>query len=88
MAELEVLNPVAEIRGDLNAQGVSPRLATLEERTWGCCGPGLPTVTWRCVEWSSACRSDFPKCERSFTAASIRLRRACCAKWRRPAMGL
>jgi hypothetical protein len=35
MTELEVLNPVAKIRGDIEAQGVSPRLATLEGRTVG-----------------------------------------------------
>ena len=36
MTELEVLNPVAEIRGDLNARGVSPRLTTLRwlPRQW------------------------------------------------------
>jgi hypothetical protein len=35
MTELEVLNPVAEIRGDIEAQGVSPRMAILEGRTVG-----------------------------------------------------
>jgi len=35
MAQLEVFNPVAEIRGDLTPRGVSPRLATLEGRTLG-----------------------------------------------------
>ena len=35
MAELEVLNPVAEVRGDLKCQSVSPRLGELEGKTLG-----------------------------------------------------
>ena len=87
MAQLEVLNPVAEIRGDLKPQGVSPRLATLEGRNLGLLWSGTTNgdVALRRVEAAHA-RSDFRKCKRNFSEASTRSLKACCAKSPRPAM--
>ena len=56
MAELEVLNPVAAIRGELNAREVSPRLTSLEGRTLGLLWSGTTNgdVALRRVEHASA----------------------------------
>ena len=66
MTELEVLNPVAEIRGDLKPQGVSPRLATLEGRTLGLLWSGTTNgdVALRRVEGHMQER--FPKVQTRF----------------------
>lgn len=66
MAQLEVLNPVAEIRGDLKPQGVSPRLNTLEGRTLGLLWSGTTNgdVALRRVE--RHLRERFPKAQTKF----------------------
>ena len=66
MAQLEVLNPVAEIRGDLKPQGVSPRLATLEGRNLGLLWSGTTNgdVALRRVERHIQQR--FPKVQTKF----------------------
>ena len=66
MAQLEVLNPVAEIRGDLTPQGVSHRLATLEGSTLGLLWSGTTNgdVALRRVERQLCER--FPKVQTKF----------------------
>jgi len=66
MAQFEVLNPVAEIRGDLTPQGVSPRLATLDGRTLGLLWSGTTNgdVALRRVE--RHLRERFPKLQTKF----------------------
>jgi hypothetical protein len=66
MAQLEVLNPVAEIRGDLKPQGVSPRLASLEGGTLGLLWSGTTNgdVALRRVEGHM--RQRFPKLQTKF----------------------
>lgn len=66
MTELEVLNPVAEIRGDLMRRGVSPRLTTLEGRTIGMLWSGTTNgdVALRQVERHMQER--FPKVQTKF----------------------
>ncbi|MBI2988137.1 MAG: hypothetical protein HYY45_15335 [Deltaproteobacteria bacterium] len=66
MTELEVLNPVAEIRGDLKPQGVSPRPATLEGRTVGLLWAGTTNgdVALRRVE--ERLQERFPKMRTKF----------------------
>ena len=66
MAQLEVFNPVAEIRGDLKPQGVSPRVASLEGRTLGLLWSGTTNgdVALRRVERHM--RERFPKVQTKF----------------------
>lgn len=66
MAQLEVLNPVAEIRGDLKPQGVSPRLASLKAGTLGLLWSGTTNgdVALRRVE--EHMRQRFPKLQTKF----------------------
>ena len=66
MAELEVLNPVAEMRGDLKRQQVSPRLASLEARTLGLLWSGTTNgdVALRRVE--QHLQERFPKMHTKF----------------------
>jgi len=66
MAQLEVFNPVAEIRGDLKPQGVSPRVATLEGSTLGLLWSGTTNgdVALRRVERHM--RERFPKVQTKF----------------------
>lgn len=66
MAELEVLNPVAEMRGDLKRQQVSPRLASLEARTVGLLWSGTTNgdVALRRVE--QHLQERFPKMHTKF----------------------
>ena len=66
MAQLEVLNPVAEIRGDLKPKGVSPRLASLEGGTLGLLWSGTTNgdVALRRVEGHM--RQRFPKLQTKF----------------------
>ena len=66
MAQLEVLNPVADIRGDLKPQGVSPRLASLKAGTLGLLWSGTTNgdVALRRVEGHM--RQRFPKLQTKF----------------------
>jgi hypothetical protein len=66
MAELEVLNPVAEVRGDLKRQPVSPRLGGLEGKTLGLLWSGTTNgdVALRRVEEHLQAR--FPKTRTKF----------------------
>jgi hypothetical protein len=66
MAELEVLNPVAEMRGDLKRQPVSPRLQNLEGKTLGLLWSGTTNgdVALRRVE--EHLHSRFPKTRTRF----------------------
>ena len=79
MTELEVLNPVATIRGDLNAQVLSPRLATLEERTLGLLWSGttngdvaLHRVEQRMQERFPKVRTKFYRGEHPFAEGLLR----------------
>ena len=66
MAQLEVFNPVAEIRGDLQSQGVSPRLRNLDGRTLGLLWSGTTNgdVALRRVE--KHLRERFPTAQTRF----------------------
>jgi hypothetical protein len=66
MIELEVLNPVAEVRGDLKRQSVSPRLASLEDNTLGLLWSGTTNgdVALRRVE--EHLRERFPQTRTKF----------------------
>ena len=79
MAELEVLNPVAAIRGELNAQNVSPRLTTLEGRTLGLLWSGttngdvaLHRVEQRLHERVPTVRTKFYRGEHPFAEKLLR----------------
>jgi hypothetical protein len=66
MAELEVLNPVAEMRGDLKRQAVSPRLATLEGRTLGLLWSGTTNGDVALHRVEDHLRARFPKTRTKF----------------------
>jgi hypothetical protein len=79
MAELEVLNPVASIRGELNAREVSPRLTTLEGRTLGLLWSGttngdvaLRRVEQRLQERFPSIQTKFYRGEHPFAEALLR----------------
>ena len=66
MAELEVLNPVAEMRGDLKRQAVSPRLATLEGRTLGLLWSGTTNGDVALHRLEDHLQARFPKTRTKF----------------------
>jgi hypothetical protein len=79
MTELEVLNPVAAIRGDLNARDVSARLATLEGKTLGLLWSGttngdvaLHRVEQRLQERFPTARTKFYRGEHPFAEGLLR----------------
>ena len=66
MAELEVLNPVAEMRGDLKRQSLSPRLAGLEGRTLGLLWSGTTNGDVALHRVEDHLRARFPKTRTKF----------------------
>ena len=79
MTDLEVFNPVATIRGELNAQSVSPRLASLDGRTVGLLWSGttngdvaLHRVEQRLQERFPTIRTKFYRGEHPFAEKLLR----------------
>jgi hypothetical protein len=79
VADLEVLNPVAAIRGELNAQEISPRLRSLEARTLGLLWSGttngdvaLHRVEQRLHERFPTIRTKFYRGEHPFAESLLR----------------
>ena len=66
MAELEVLNPVAEMRGGLKRQSLSPRLASLEGRTLGLLWSGTTNGDVALHRLEDHLQARFPKTRTKF----------------------
>ena len=66
MYQLEVLNPVAQQRGDLQQLAVSPRPATLEGKTVGLMWNGFPQRRHRSATNKRAVERAVPVCPDEF----------------------